>query len=340
MPYRRPLALGAVLLAAVLLAAAPAAAQGQAGAAGNWTAPRTAAGHPDLQGIWANDSATPLERPEGFENRPVLTEEEFAAFQARAAELTSESADAGFLDEVFLAAATGAEEFETFCAGTGNYNNFWLTERHFENRTSLVVDPPNGRIPYKPETQQRLAEELARFASAEPAASWEELGLLTRCVTNGVPNLLPGYNTNYQIVQTADHVLILQELMHEARVIPLDGRPHIESDIRQVLGDSRGHWDGDTLVVTTTNFTDKTNIRGSSEHARLIERFTRVGPDTLHYEFTVEDDTRFSGSWTALIPMQKIAGPIFEYACHEGNYGLIGILAGARADEAAAAAGR
>ena len=337
MAHRHPLALGAVLLAAVLLAAAPAAAQGQAGAAGDWTAPRTAAGHPDLQGIWANDSATPLERPQGFEDRPVLTEEEFAEFQKRAAELTSESADAGFLDEVFLAAAGGAEEFETFCTGTGNYNNFWLTERHFENRTSLVMDPPTGRVPYRPETQQLLAEQLQRYASAEPAASWEELSLLTRCLTNGVPNLLPGYNTNYQIVQTADHVLILQELMHEARVIPLDGRPHIASDIRQLLGDSRGHWDGDTLVVTTTNFTDKTSIRGSSEHARLIERFTRVGPDTLHYEFTVEDDTRFSGSWTALIPMQKIAGPIFEYACHEGNYGLIGILAGARADEAAAA---
>lgn len=340
MPYRHPFALGAVLLATVLLAAAPAAAQGQAGGADNWTLPRTAAGHPDLQGIWANDSATPLERPQGFEDRPVLTDEEFAAFQERAAELTSESGDAGFLDEVFLAAASGAEEFDTFCAGTGNYNNFWLTERHFENRTSLVMDPPSGRIPYKPETQQLLAEQLAGFAAAEPAASWEELGMLTRCITNGVPNLLPGYNTNYQIVQTADHVLILQELMHEARVIPLDGRPHIASDIRQLLGDSRGHWDGDSLVVTTTNFTGKTSIQGSSEHTRLIERFTRSGPDTLHYEFTVEDDTRFDGSWTALIPMQKIEGPIFEYACHEGNYGLIGILAGARADEAAAASGR
>ena len=340
MAYRHPLAWGFALLGAVAPAAAPAAAQAQAGAADGWTVPRTAAGHPDLQGIWANDSATPLERPEGFENRPVLTEEEFAEFQERAEELTSESADAGFLDEVFLAAAGGAEEFETFCTGTGNYNNFWLTERHFENRTSLVTDPPTGRIPYRPETQQLLAAQLESFAGGEPAASWEELGVLTRCITNGVPNLLPGYNTNYQFVQTADHVLILQELMHEARVIPLDGRPHLASDIRQVLGDSRGRWEGDTLVVTTANFTDKTSIQGSSENARLIERFTRVGPDTLHYEFTVEDDTRFTSSWTALIPMQKIAGPIFEYACHEGNYGLIGILAGARADEAAAAAAR
>ena len=338
MPYRRPSAWGAVLSAALLLAAAPAAAQEQA--ADGWTVPRTAAGHPDLQGIWANDSATPLERPKGFEDRPVLSEEEFATFQERAAELTGESGDAGFLDEVFLAAAGGAEEFETFCTGTGNYNNFWLTERHFENRTSLIMDPPTGRIPYRAETQQLLAEELQRYAGNEPAASWEELSLLTRCITNGVPNLLPGYNTNYQIVQTADHVLILQELMHEARVVPLDGRPHLAPDIRQMLGDSRGRWDGDTLVVTTTNFTGKTSIQGSSENARLVERFTRAGPDTLHYEFTVEDDSRFTSPWTALIPMQKIEGPIFEYACHEGNYGLVGILAGARADEAAAAAGR
>ena len=340
MPYRIPLSPAAVLLAVICVAAAPAAAQGQAGAPEGWEAPRTADGHPDLQGIWANDAATPLERPQGFEDRPVLTEEEFAEFQQRAEQLTSESGDAGFLDEVFLAAAGGAEEFETFCAGTGNYNNFWLTERHFENRTSLIVDPPTGRIPYRPETQQLLAEQLEQYASAEPAASWEELSLLTRCITNGVPNLLPGYNTNYQIAQTADHVLILQELMHEARVIPLDGRPHLPADVRQVLGDSRGRWEGDTLVVTTTNFTAQTSIQGSSENARLIERFTRVGPDTLHYEFTVEDDSRFASPWTALIPMQKIEGPIFEYACHEGNYGLIGILAGARADDAAAAAER
>ena len=333
MPHRISLAGALAVAAYAALAAAPAAGQ-EAG----WTVPRTVHGHPDLQGIWANDSATPLERPAGFEGRPVLTDEEFALFKERAAELTSASGDAGFLDEVFLAAASGAEEFETFCAGTGNYNNFWLTERHFENRTSLIVDPPHGRVPYKPETQRLLAAELQRYAGAEPAASWEELSLLTRCVTNGVPNLLPGYNTNYQIVQTADHVLILQELMHEARIVPLDGRPHVAPGIRQVLGDSRGRWEGDTLVVTTTNFTGRTSIRGSSEHARLVERFTRSGPDVLRYEFTVDDATRFESPWTAMIPMQRIEGPIFEYACHEGNYGLVGILAGARSADAEAGA--
>lgn len=324
------------VLAVVALAAAPAAGQDRSGAGAGWAVPRTADGHPDLQGIWANDSATPLERPEGFEDKAVLTDEELAALEERAAELTSESSDAGFLDEVFKAAASGAEEFETFCAGTGNYNNFWLTERHFENRTSLIMDPPSGRVPYNAEARKLLQAEAQRYAANAPAASWDELSLLTRCVTNGAPNLLPGYNTNYQIAQTADYVLILQELMHEARIVPLDGRPHLPSGMRQVLGDSRGRWDGDTLVVTTTNFTDKTSIRGSSEHARLVERFTRVGPDLMRYEFTVEDETRFTQPWTAMIPMQKIEGPIFEYACHEGNYGLVGILAGARADEAAA----
>ena len=317
----------------------PVAAQQTSGAAVGWSVPRTSAGHPDLQGIWANDSATPLERPDGFAEKAVLTDEEFATLKERAAELTSASSDAGFLDEVFRAEANDAVEFESLCAGTGNYNNFWLTERYFENRTSLIVDPPDGRIPYTSEARQEMEEQLAGFFSSEPVASWEELGLLTRCVTNGLPNLLPGYNTNYQILQTSDYVMILQELMHEARVIPLNGGAHIDSNIRQWLGDSRGHWEGQTLVITTKNFNSKTSIRGSSEHVRLVERYTRVGPNTMHYEFMVDDVTRFTRSWAAMIPLQKIEGPIFEYACHEGNYGLVGILAGARADDAAAQAG-
>ena len=306
---------------------------GQSVETDGWAVPRTAHGHPDLQGIWANDSATPLERPDGFEGKSELTEEEFSALQERAAELNDASGDAGFVDEVFLAATRGADEFESSCGGTGNYNNFWLTERTFENRTSLIVDPVDGKIPYRPAVRREIEEQAERYSNPEPAASWEELGLLTRCVTNGVPNLLPGYNTNYQIVQTKNHVAILQELMHEARVVSLEERGHIPSDIRQWLGDSRARWEGDTLVVTTTNFSEKTSIRGSSEHVRLVERFTRTGVETMDYEFTVEDSTRFTASWTARIPLQRIDGPIFEYACHEGNYGLVGILAGARADE-------
>ena len=232
-----------LVIAGVSVTQAPLASQEPSPGPGGWSVPRTADGHPDLQGIWANDSATPLERPEGFE-KPVLTAEEFAALKQRAAELTRGSSDAGFVDEVFRAVTTGADEFETSCAGTGNYNNFWLTERQFENRTSLIVDPPNGRIPFTPEVQQEMEEQARRYSSTEPAASWEDLGLLTRCVTNGVPNLLPGYNTNYQILQTAEHVMVLQELMHEARIISLDGRPHVAPNIRQWLGDSRGRWEG------------------------------------------------------------------------------------------------
>ena len=156
-----------------------------------WTVARTPDGQPDLQGVWANNSATPLERPEGFEEKPLFSEEELAALKERAAQL-ADSRDAGFVDEVFRAATSGAEEFETSCRGTGNYNNFWLSEREFENRTSLIVDPLDGRIPYLADVRQVMEERRRRFLSPEPPASWEELGLLTRCITNGVPNLLPG----------------------------------------------------------------------------------------------------------------------------------------------------
>ena len=194
----------------VSLAPAPATAQTTEG----WTVPRTPDGHPDLQGVWANNSATPLERPEGFEEKPLLSEEELATVRERAAQLAS-SSDAGFVDEVFRAATSGAEEFESSCGGTGNYNNFWLSEREFENRTSLIVDPPDGRIPYLADVRQVMEEQRRRYLDPDPPASWEELGLLTRCITNGVPNLLPGYNANYRILQAPGYVVILQELFHE-----------------------------------------------------------------------------------------------------------------------------
>lgn len=300
-----------------------------------WSVPRTVEGHPDLSGIWANDSATPLERPEGFEDKAELTPEEFATLKTRAEELSQRSSDAPFFGEVFRAATSGADEFESICAGTGNHNAFWLPERRFEARTSLIIDPPDGKIPYTPAAREQMASAAEQYASAPPAASWEQLPLITRCITNGVPNLLPGYNANYLIAQTADYVMILQELMHEARIIPLDGRPHLPAGIRQWVGDSRGHWDGDTLVVTTTNFTGKTRVQGASDTMRLVERYTRVGPETLRYEFTVEDPATYARPWTARIALHAIEGPIFEYSCHEGNRGLENILRGARVQEAA-----
>ena len=246
--------------------------------------------------------------------------------------------------EIGLAANTtrpGAEEFESSCGGTGNYNNFWLSEREFDNRTSLIVDPPDGRIPYLADVRQVMEEQRRRYLDPEPPASWEELGLLTRCITNGVPNLLPGYNANYQILQAPGYVVILQELFHEARVIPLDGRELIDDGIRQLLGDSRGHWEGDALVIHTRNFSNTTSLRGAGENLHLVERYTRVGPDTVAYEFTVEDPTTFASNWTTRILLKRSEGPIFEYACHEGNRGLPNILSGARAqDRAAAEAGQ
>ena len=328
-------ALRGTLIFGVAVALSVAATSVAAQSTDGWTVPRTPDGQPDLQGIWANNSATPLERPEGFEEKPELSAEELASVIERAAELTA-SDDAGFVDEVFRAATSEAEEFETSCTGTGNYNNFWLEDREFESRTSLVVDPPDGRIPFSDEVRRAVENRRRGFEDPEPPGSWEDLGMLTRCITNGVPNLLPGYNTNYQILQTSQYVVILQELFHEARVIPLDGKMHIDWDIRQILGDSRGHWEGDTLVIHTRNFTSKTSLRGSTERLHLVERYTRVGPDTLTYEFIVEDAAAFTRSWTAMIPLKKSEGPIFEYACHEGNYGLPNILSGARADDLAA----
>jgi hypothetical protein len=207
-------------------------------------------------------------------------------------------------------------------------------------RTSLIQDPPDGRIPaLTPEAQQRLAARRAAARSHGPADSYEDRSLFERCITRGVPEgLLPGpYNNNMQLLQTPGYVVIITEMIHDARVVPIDGRPHDNPQMRRWMGDSRGRWDGDTLVVDTTNFTDKTSFRGSGANLHLIERFTRVDADTIEYRFTVDDPTTWTKPWTVAYPMVKTAGPIYEYACHEGNYGLVGILAGARAEERVAA---
>ena len=171
-----------------------------------------------------------------------------------------------------------------------------------------------------------------------PADSWDDRPLQERCITFGVPNLLAGYNSYYQIIQGRDHVVILMEMIHDARVIPLDGRPHLDGEIRQWHGDSRGHWDGDTLVVETTNYSPKSSLRGSSDDLHLTERFTRIGPDALTYEMTISDPTTWTRPWTLSIPLKSSDGAIYEYACHEGNYGMEGILSGQRAQETAEAA--
>ena len=291
-----------------------------------WSPPRTPYGQPDLQGLWTNATVTPFERPAEMSGKQVLTEQEASEFEQR----TNQARDADR-----RAPGTGADVDLA-------YNQFWYdrgTKVIPTRRTSLVVDPPDGRLPPLTPEAQGKANARAAARRASPADGPEDRSLAERCIlwpTAGPPMLPAGYNNNYQILQTPDYVVILIEMIHDVRIIPLDGRPHAPQSIRQWSGDSRGHWEGDTLVVNTTNFTNKTNYRGSGENMRLTERFTRVAPDTLNYEFTVDDPASFTKPWTAAIPMMKTQGPIFEYACHEGNYGMTNLLSGARAEEKAA----
>ena len=238
------------VLAAVLLAL-PVAAAGQTA---GYEVPRTAYGHPDLQGIWGNNSITPLERPDSLGNRDTLTDEELAQVEETANRLFGQDAgDAAFGDQFFNVALTNPEAFTSSDGGTGNYNQFWLVERDFNNRTSLIVDPPDGRLPATT-SAARMAAASAAAGRGRPAAWTVDRGLSERCITFGLPNLLAGYNSYYHVLQTRDHVVIEQELIHTTRIIPLDGRPHVAGDIRQWHGDSRGYWDGDTLVVETRNY--------------------------------------------------------------------------------------
>ena len=323
------LAAALTLLAFASLPAVAAAAQAEAGPA----VPPTAWGDPDLQGTWTNTTTTPLQRPLELAGRERLTLEERAE-----------------LDEVRARTEARACATELVvlqhpppATSTGSYNSFWLEQGTRTLQTSLIVDPPDGRLPAVTPRAQRRADPLAAArAAASYPATWEEPSVFERCITRGLPAaMMPGfYNHNYQILQTPDYVVIHAEMLHDARIVPLDGRPHLPAGVRQWLGDSRGRWEGDTLVVETTNFTDKVYERrvsntvfGASRAMRLVERFTRVDADTLDYRFTVIDPTTFERPWTAAIPMTALDAPILEYACHEGNYSMENMLRGARAQE-------
>ena len=307
----------------------------------NWTAPRTSFGQPDLQGVWANNSATPLERPKVLAGRPYLTEQEVAALKKKAHELFDDgNSDAAFGDTVFtsvLANVKGDKAgFKSTDGQTGDYSSVWLVERNFDNRTSLITDPADGRLPaLTAEAQKRQAAAAARRNRLPEGP--EDRSLSERCITFGAPRLGAGYNSYYQIVQSPDAVVMIMETIHDARIIPLDGRPHVPASVREWLGDSRGHWEGDTLVVDTVNYRAGA-FMNASDKLHVIERFTRTGPETLKYEVTVDDPDTWSKPWTAMIPLSHSRDFIFEYACHEGNEGLSGILSGARAEEKAAAA--
>ena len=323
-------------------------------------------GDPDLQGVWANDTSTPLERPTRFEGQSELTAEELASFTAER--------------------QGSRDEWDRRDYGSGNvtdvgraYNAYWFPiPGNPISRTSLIVDPPDGRVP--PLTQQARGR-FAAFAetkglfntAANPEGSlWnggrtdsepedgtqggvdgrgsradnpEDRRLSERCILwNPLPRLPGGYNNHFQIVQSPGYVTIGSEMIHHTRVVPLDGRSHRPQNVRQWIGDSRGHWEGDTLVVDTTNFTDKAPFRGSFEGLHLVERFTRVDAETVSYEVTVDDPTTWARSWTAAYPLTNLrtlvggvdeqqVPQMFEYACHEGNYGLSGQLSGSRAVE-------
>jgi hypothetical protein len=336
-----PTAFGAMLLGI----GGPAAAQTAAPAAGepalapsDWTVPRLADGHPDLQGIWTNKTITPFERSKDLGNKEFFTPEEAKDFVSRTLERNNRDNRTDDVGDVISA-----------------YNGFWWDSgsKVLPNmRTSIVTDPPDGRVP--PLTAERRAAldaqrkavearckkpgcAVANSGTLAPADEPQALDLMTRCISFGttVPMLPTAYNNNYQIVQTDGAIAIDTEMVHQVRRIPTDGSPHLPSRVRQWYGDPRGHWDGDTLVVESTNFKGELfgRMAPADENLRVTERFKRVAPDILLYQFTVDDPTAWTQSWSGEIPLTRIDGLLYEYACHEGNRGMQNILRAARQDE-------
>ena len=332
-----------ILAAALMLAASALQAQ-----EANWTAPRAADGKPDISGVWDFRTLTPLQRPE---------DQEASIDEARAAEI-----EAAAVERARVADAPSDPEKRKLKAGdpVGGYNNFWFDRgaRVIDDlRTSLIIDPPDGRLPeilpgVKRQTRGDdlpLDRPVRLRVGGIGLDSYEDRGLSERCILgfNVGPPITPGgYNQNIQIFQSANHVAILNEMVHDTRIVPLDGRPHLPDSVRQWMGDSRGRWEGDTLVVETRNFSDlvssfSSSVAGSLGNAyemHVTERFRRVDETTLMYEYTVNDPATFTRPFTARLLMKKGEAPLYEYACHEGNYGLFNILSGARAEEAEAAA--
>ena len=330
-----------LLIAAAILTAVPLSTWAQTATVGSWAAPRTPDGHPDLQGLWTTQTFTPLQRPERFAGREFLTEQEML-------ELTKLVSQEGVdpLAGTLLAVGDDERNQRVKQVDPTHYNNaVWLATPQpkalSSRRTSLIVDPPDGRLPpLTPEGQKRAAARRA----ANNFDGYENRPLQERCVVwthEGPPMLPPPYNDVLQILQTPGYVVVHRELKTNLiRMIPTDGRPQLSDGIRQWAGNSVGKWEGDTLVVETANYNDKVAIQGSSAGLHVVERFTRVAPDRILYRFTVDDPTTWTRPWSAEVPMLRTEGRPYEYGCHEGNYGVVNILKGARAaDQKAIGAG-
>ena len=293
-----------------------------------YTVPRTKEGQPDFGGFWTNATYTPLQRRDGVAGE-FYTAEEVAASEARAAQRESAQTVPGTTADVHY-------DFTQF--GLDRSQSTLASSL----RTSLIFDPPDGRIPPRTAEGERITaqrEEQARLRGGR-FDSAENNQLSDRCIIMGgagPPMMNMVYNSNYQIVQSRDYVVFLVEMIHDARIVPLDGREQADANVRQWMGTSRGHWEGDTLVVETTNFNGKNPFRGSTENMRVTERFTRVDDETIIYRFTIDDEIMWTRPWSAELSMKKTIGPLFEHACHEGNYGLYNTLVGARREERLAA---
>ena len=333
MCHRWLASVGALAVAVAVVSQSPALVGAQTKSARASNAPLTPDGHVDLEGVWDFSTITPLERPTGFGDKAVLSDEEAAVFERD--ENRRQNRD-------LIDPKKGGGQY--LPGSVVPYNEFWY-ERGDKivgsKRTSLIVDPPDGRIPPLTAAAQQNADAQAAAARDEQlglvrADSAEARSLADRCILgfNAGPPMTPGaYNNHVQIFQTPEHLVLVTEMVHNARIIRIDGRPHLTPRLRQYTGDSRAHWEGRTLVIDTTNFLRETSFRGSSADLHLVERLTRVDSDTLVYEFRVEDPKTWTRPWAANVPMRKVPGPIYEYACHEGNYAMANILSGARVQE-------
>ncbi len=299
--------------------------------------PRTPDGHPDLQGVWGNNGVTPMTRPTQWKDRAVLSDAELEDLKGIVAKFASESGDAIFQNQIQLALDAkekGKFDQTSYDASTGNYNQFWMSEREWDHRTSLIIDPPDGQMPpLTAEAKSRRPANNRRTGNLPEGRpdGPEDLPLSERCVSYGAPRTGAGYNSYLQIVQAADAVVLQQEMIHDARIVPTNRRPHLPTSVRQLHGDPVGWWDGDTLVVETTNFEE--GFMESTPDVKLTERYRRVSADYINWSLTVEDPKQWTRPWTMMIRLKKTDDPIYEYACHEGNLSMIGILAGARMDE-------